>query len=49
VRRIWVYALGTAGYAVDDPSLHRSDVAYVDKVMYSFDRTFAYKQTISGF
>lgn len=49
VRQIWVYALGTAGYAVDDPGLDRSDVAYADKVMYFFDRTFTYKQTLSGF
>jgi hypothetical protein len=46
VRQIWLYALGTAGYAVDDPSL---DTAYADRQLYFFDRSFRYKSTISGF
>lgn len=46
VRQIWLYALGTAGYAVDDPSL---DAAYADRQVYFFDRSFRYKSTISGF
>lgn len=46
VRQIWLYMLGTSGYAVDDPSL---DVGVADKVLYFFSSKFAYKSTISGF
>lgn len=46
VRQIWLYALGTAGYAADDPGL---DVGFADRVLYFFTRSFAYKSTISGF
>lgn len=46
VRQVWLYALGTAGYAVDDPGL---DVGFADRVLYFFTRSFAYKSTISGF
>ena len=46
VRQVWLYALGTAGYAVDDPTL---DVGFADRVLYFFDRSFGYKSTISGF
>jgi hypothetical protein len=48
-RQVWVYALGTAGYAVDDPGQDQQDVSYSDKVMYFFDRNFVYKRTLSGF
>ncbi len=46
VRQVWLYALGTAGYAVDDPGL---DVGFAARVLYFFHRSFAYKSTISGF
>lgn len=46
VRQVWLYALGTAGYAVDDPGL---DVGFAARVLYFFNRSFAYKSTISGF
>jgi hypothetical protein len=46
VRQIWLYMLGTSGYAVDDPSL---DVGFADKVLHFFNSKFAYKGTISGF
>jgi hypothetical protein len=42
----WLYALGTAGYAVDDPGL---DEGFAGRVMYFFDKTFKYKHTIAGF
>jgi hypothetical protein len=46
VRQVWLYALGTAGYAVDDPGL---DAGFADRLVYFFDRTFGYKSTIVGF
>ena len=46
LREVWLCALGTAGYAVDDPGL---DVGFADRVLYFFDRSFNYKVTISGF
>lgn len=46
VRQVWLYALGTAGYALDDPGL---DAGFADRPMYFFDRSFAYKSTVAGF
>ncbi|HEV8613713.1 MAG TPA: hypothetical protein VGQ73_09375, partial [Gemmatimonadales bacterium] len=48
VRQVWVYALGTAGYALDDPS-QDPDVGYGDRVLYFFNRTFGYTLTLSGY
>jgi hypothetical protein len=46
VRQVWLYALGTAGYALDDPGL---DVAYTERILIFFDPKFVYKVTYSGF
>jgi hypothetical protein len=46
VRRVWLYALGTSGYVLDDPAL---DAAFADRQLDFFDRSFRYKSTISGF
>lgn len=46
VRQIWLYALGSQGYAVDDPGL---DLGFSDKVLYFFGPKFKYKLTYSGF
>jgi hypothetical protein len=47
VRQVWVYALGTSGYALDDPG-QDPDVGYGDKSLHFFDRTFGYKLTLTG-
>jgi len=41
-----LYALGTAGYAVDDPDL---DVGFQDRILIFFGPTFIYRVTYSGF
>jgi hypothetical protein len=46
VRQVWLYALGTAGYAVDDPEL---DVGFADRILIFFGPSFVYKVTYSGF
>jgi hypothetical protein len=46
IRQVWLYALGKAGYAVDDPGLDRP---YAARVMHFFDKTFKYKSTLVGF
>ena len=46
VRQVWVYALGTAGYAVDDPAL---DVPSEDRTLDFFGANWSYKLTQSGF
>lgn len=46
VRQVWLYALGTAAYAVDDPGLY---AGFAARVLYFFNRSFVYKSTISGF
>jgi hypothetical protein len=46
VRQVWLYALGNAGYAVDDPDL---DVGFADRVLIFFGPDFIYKVTYSGF
>lgn len=48
VRQVWVYALGTSGYALDDPG-QDPDVGYGDKSLYFFDRQFGYKVTLTGY
>jgi len=45
VRRVWVFALGNEGYAVDDPGL---DSLAGGGVMYFFNRSFAHKLTLFG-
>lgn len=46
IRQVWLYALGNAGYAVDDPGL---DVGYADRVLNFFGPNFIYMLTFSGF
>jgi hypothetical protein len=47
IRQVWLYALGTEGYALDDPGLDQG--RYSDKVLYFFVPNFTYKRTYSGF
>jgi hypothetical protein len=46
VRQVWVYALGSAGYAVDDPTLDRLGE---DRTLDFFAPNWGYKLTQSGF
>lgn len=46
VRQVWLYALGTTGYAIDDPEL---DVGFADRILIFFGPSFIYKVTYSGF
>jgi hypothetical protein len=48
IRQVWVYALGTAGYALDDPG-QDPDVGYGDRPLYFFSRSFGYKLTLTGY
>jgi hypothetical protein len=47
IRQVWLYALGTEGYALDDPGLDQG--RYSDKLLYFFSPNFTYKRTYSGF
>jgi hypothetical protein len=46
VRQVWLYALGSGGYAVDDPEL---DVGFADRILIFLGPDFVYKVTYSGF